>query len=78
MSLFGKMDRARQWQRERLGLNEESERKRRENERETISDELEKSDRFAIHFSAFTTLFLPAALLIAALGGFLLLIVHLL
>ena len=78
MSLFGKMDRARQWQRERLGLNEESERKRRENERETISDELEKGDRFAIHFSAFTTLFLPAALLIAALGGFLLLIVHLL
>ncbi len=78
MSLFGKVDRARQWQRERLGLNEESERKRRENERETISDELEKGDRFAIHFSAFTTLFLPAALLIAALGGFLLLIVHLL
>ena len=78
MSLFGKVDRARQWQRERLGLNEESERKRRENERETISDELEKGDRFAIHFSAFTTLFLPAALLIAAIGGFLLLIVHLL
>lgn len=78
MSIFGKIDRARQWQRERLGLNDENERKRRENERQTISDELEKGDRFALSFSAFTTLFLPAALLIAALGGLLLLIVYLL
>lgn len=78
MALRDKLDRARQWQRERQGLDGESGKKDPEREQPIPADELEKGDRFAIYFSAFTTLFLPAALVIAALGGFLLLLINLL
>ena len=74
MSLRHKLDRARQWERERLGLDEKEARRDPNREPPIPGDELEKGDRFAIHFSAFTTLFLPAALVIAAFGGFLLLL----
>jgi len=77
MSLRGKLDRARQWERERLGLDEKEAKRDPNREEIPISDELEKGDRFAIYFSAFTSLFLPAALVIAAFGGFLLLLVNL-
>ncbi len=77
MSIRAKLDRARQWERERLGLDEKEAKTDPNRENLSASDELEKGDRFAIHFSAFTTLFLPAALVVAAFGGLLLLLVSL-
>ena len=66
MLFEGKMQRARRVQREATGLDQEEEQERR---RQQPDEKLEKGDLFAMLFSAFFTLFLPAAAVLGAVVG---------
>ena len=72
MQFENKFRRAQRAQRHALGLDQPEEQQRREKEERV---ELEKGDTFAMLFSAFYTLFLPA---VAVLLGFVLLLMFLL
>ena len=69
-----KLERARRFQREQLGLPPEDDKERRDGEEDLpeveqppISEQMEKGDMGAMFLSAFLTLFLPSMLILGLL-----------